>query len=500
VAANKSDIHESAEPDAGALFESLRAFGYSPETAIADLIDNSITAGASIIGIKFFWDGPDSYVSIYDDGHGMTATDLRQAMRPGSKHPDEERDINDLGRFGLGLKTASLSQGRVLTVASKTVDSPVAVRRWDLEYVNETAGWNLLISPSELSAPLVSLLDEVDSGTLVVWENLDRLVGDAVANDAVAQRSFLQIASRVEEHLSMVFHRFLSGPGKIEIRINGNPIDPWDPFLRNEDPTQILGDETLYLREKGVDVTPYVLPHHGRLAADVHERAAGPRGWNAHQGFYVYRNRRLLVSGDWLGLGLKQEEHSKLARIQVDIPNAMDGDWAIDVRKSRARPPSSLRDDFRRLARVTRGRATEVYRHRGKTAARATAQEHVYLWKKKFRGGMYSYVIDRDHPLVKRAIGAEGQDKASLNALLRQIEETIPYQQIWVDNAERPDSNKSPYAGSRDTEILDILEEIYLSLIDSGAHHSEAIERLRSMDPFDERPELIELLAERLGN
>src|SRR5207245_2365312 len=165
--------------------------------------------------------------------------------------------------------------------------------------------------------------------------------------------------------LGMVFHRLMMDKRPVELLINGRVVQPWDPFLAHEAATQTLPATRLKLRRAVVEVQPFVLPHHSKIAKSTYDAVAGPRGWNAHQGFYVYRNRRLLVPGDWLGFGWAKEEHYKLARIRVEVPNALDHDWAIDVTKSRALPPAALRDDLRRIGERTRSDAKRVYSHRG---------------------------------------------------------------------------------------------------------------------------------------
>ena len=193
----------------------------------------------------------------------------------------------------------------------------------------------------------------------------------------------------VEHHLAMVFHRFMEGRRRLTIFINGNPITPWDPFLKTEKATQQIADERISVFQKAVSVVPFVLPHISKLTPEAHQQAGGIKGWNLHQGFYVYRNQRLLVPGDWLGLPFAKEEHFKLARIQLDIPNSMDHEWDIDVTKSKARPPDALRKELRYIADVTRRRASEVYRHRGKVMARKSAQEYVFVWQQMTRRGKY---------------------------------------------------------------------------------------------------------------
>ena len=299
-----SNSFDIVAPRADTLMESLRATGYSLPDAISDLIDNSIYAGAGNIWLNFHWDGAASRVTILDDGCGMSENDLVAAMRVGSQSPIESRDPSDLGRFGLGLKTASISQARSLTVATNCADGRgVSIRRWDLDHLIATRDWQLLrLSPNNDGIHGLEDLQKLSHGTLVVWEKLDRLVGDVDVDDAPARGEFLGSLRTLEEHLAMVFHQYMIQRNRIKIWLNGRQVERWDPFLTGNDATQNLGTETLGDSGAPITVTSYVLPHHSRLSTEAHRRAGGPLGWNAHQGFYVYRNRRLLVAGDWLGL------------------------------------------------------------------------------------------------------------------------------------------------------------------------------------------------------
>ena len=487
--------YEEAPPEAAALFESLRAYGYSTESAIADLIDNSIAARANQIDIHFEWRGKDSWAYVLDNGSGMTEQELSSAMRPGSQHPAEIRRDDDLGRFGLGMKTASVSQCKNLSVISKK-DGISSTRRWDLGYINRTNEWRLLKELSGVSQELATKLDEKEVGTLVVWEQMDRLVGEADENDPGALDRFLTVVRNLASHLSMVFHRYMSGRDRIAFTLNGRTLEPWDPFLIDESSTQNLPTENLEFAGSAVTVAPSVLPHHSRISTEKHDLAAGPRGWNAHQGFYIYRNRRLLVAGTWLGMGIKQEEHYKLARIRVDIGNDTDEAWGLDVRKSRATPPGVLKEDFNRIARATRRKAVEVYRHRGKSIARASSAPHVFLWKRHFVGGRFGFELERKHPLVRRAISSS-QDKKAITALLNHIEQSVPYQDIWINSADYPDGANSPYAGKREQYLYEAAEQTLNQLLDDGLDISEALEQLSTEGVFSGFPEVIQTLAEQ---
>ena len=491
--------YDLVAPRANALMESLRATGYSLPDAVSDLIDNSITAGARNVRLHFQWAGADSWVSIFDDGHGMSEGDLIDAMRIGSRSPLETREPSDLGRYGLGLKTASLSQARSLTVASRAAGrNGVSARRWDLDHLASVGDWQLLNVPVEAAAQDLEQLSQSEHGTLVIWKKLDRLVGDAGAANVRAHSRFLDSLRALEGHIAMVFHRFMSRRSPVSIWLNGQKVEPWDPFLEDEVATQRLPPEELGVSDDGVTVSPYVLPHHTRLTAERHRAAGGPAGWNAQQGFYVYRNRRLLLAGDWLDLGFQKEEHYKLARIRVDLPNSSDHEWDIDVRKSRARPPLRFREDLLRIARATRARAVTVYRHRGKTMARAVRQSPVFVWQRHVRENRVSYVVNRDHPLIQHALTKDGIDARGLRQILRLIEEYVPVQQIWVDMADGDESQGQPFESAEEREMVELIRALYGALIGSGLTHDEALARLGTTEAIGERFELVEPTIEAL--
>jgi Histidine kinase-, DNA gyrase B-, and HSP90-like ATPase len=489
------DNFDLAVPDPAALVESLRAFGYTPQTAVADLIDNSITAAADQIWIEFGWNGAESRIVIGDNGRGMTEAMLVQAMRPGSMSPQEKRAAADLGRFGLGLKTASFSQCRCLTVITKTEGSIIHARYWDLDTVVATHEWRLLHGYPEDCEDLVERLYQQPRGTIVIWQQLDRVVGNADVDDEDAYRRFLELARSVRSHLSMTFHRFLSSREGRTVTVNDHELPPWDPFLSGSKARQVLAAEELSLAGGVVKVQPVVLPHRSKLTEEDFELAGGERGWNSLQGFYVYRNKRLLVAGDWLGLGFQKEEHYKLARIQVDITNDMDALWHIDVRKSMAQPPGVLRNELRRIAKVTRARAVEVYRHRGKILTRQQEKGLVATWQQRVHHGKVSYVVNRDHPAVVEAL--DNPSPKNVRALLQIVEATVPVPLISITSAERPEDQASPFEGVSSKNVSNLAVELYKSFRRRGSDHFAARDRVLTTDPFQYFPELAEVLDVR---
>lgn len=483
--------YDIADPRPGALIESLRAFGYTTQAAIADLVDNSISANAKNIWVTFHWDGDASWVSLIDDGRGMDEDELFEAMRAGSQSPTETRQPDDLGRFGLGLKTASFSQCRELTVVSRRAARGLSQRRWDLDVVARSGEWRLLRDIDDRSRAILSKLDNLQSGTGVLWRRMDRVVGESSVGDAKARDRFQQTAEQVERHLGVTFHRFLAKSRTFAIHMGENRVTGWDPFLEAHPFTQDLGDDSIRYRGRQIPVRPFVLPHHSKLSTQEFKRAAGENGWNAQQGFYVYRNRRLIVAGSWLGLGFQKEEHAKLARIRVDLPNSQDEEWQIDVRKANARPPGPVREDLRRIARRTRDLAVEVYRHRGKAIARGRASETAFVWNREMKAGRIRYRINREHPVVAALLNSTDAARGGRAAALRLIEETVPIPLIAIDHAETPDQQASPLEGVHAADVRELILQMEEQLRATGLSGSELARVLLSMEPFDRFPEIV---------
>ena len=470
----------SAIPEASSMIETFRAIGYNIETAVSDIIDNSISAGAKNIWINFDWKGANTWLSIMDDGIGMNNEELIQAMRPGSKNPLADRGSKDLGRFGLGLKTASFSQARQLTVLSKKIDSTCVYWTWDLDYVNQTGNWNLIkYLPDNFKEDALAYLH---SGTLVIWNDIDRVVKNFRENDNAALDKFLFIMELVKKHLAMVFHRYIEN-NKINIYFQDNEIKPWNPFLQDEQATQSFSEE--HLHNGKVIIKGFVLPHKSKIDAETYKYSEGTKGWNDHQGFYIYRNERLILAGDWLGL-FRKEEHYKLIRIQIDLPNSLDAEWQIDIKKSVARPPLFYRDQIKNYAAKVRTQGVEVYRHRGKTIMQSHGLKFVPLWIDHKRGDKWFYKINRDHPLLKIVrIQAQTEPEKAIEMLIHFIEENIPSKSIYIKEAEEPESQGKPFEGLDQESVRTTMQKMFDNLISSGKTEIQAKALISSIDPFN---------------
>jgi hypothetical protein len=500
---------EVVPPSASAMVESMRAYGYSPGTAVADLVDNSIAAGARNVWLRFIWDGPDSCISVTDDGIGMDEDGLRNAMRLGSRSPLEDRHKDDLGRFGLGLKTASFSQSRRLTVASIMSGGAVATRCWDLDHIarSGTDRWELRTAPMASSERHLQALDSMKSGTVVLWELLDRLVaGTSVGNDA-DRVAFYRAADLVREHLAMVFHRYIDGPSpRLTIHTGGEKITDqvrgWDPFLTAHPATHEGPTEDIICPGGQFSVTGFILPHKDRLTERAYEEGAGTNGWTGHQGMYVYRNERLLVPGGWLGLGRPRawtaQAHYNLARIRVDLPNTLDADWQIDVRKSMARVPLGSRERLFELAEIVRGQARKVFAHRARHGARRETEEIVRAWSARpTPDGRSTYRVNRKHPTVRALLAGEAEGKAAIERLLRTLEETVPVRQIWLDTVDQEGEHGRPFENVADSSVRDLMQATYrIYRKRKGLSDSEAVRQVLLHEEFQDFPGIAATLGE----
>lgn len=483
-------------PHASALIGSLRGLGYSPETALADLVDNSISAGAGKVELDLQWHDGNPVAAVLDDGRGMNEDVLAEAMRLGGTGPDNARGETDLGRFGLGLKTASLSQSRRVTVVTRDTQAVSSVVL-DVDVVAEH-GWIAIVPEKLPDHPFAAALLGRATGTLVSWDEIDALSGLA----GLSKEAFYLRLEEIRAHLGMVFHRFIAGDAsRLSIVLNGRAVKAWDPFQINHPATREMHQEPIRHAGAKFVVKPYVLPHRDRFANESEYQAAGgPGGWAARQGFYVYRAKRLLVAGSWLGLGgvrtWTRDESARLARIQIDLPVGLDRDWRIDVRKSQARPPGALRTRLTAIAGRCREEAREVFAFRGRGPRVQGAQPAAAVWLTARSAKGVSYSINRDHPLVATCRQAMGGGRA-LDALLSVIERAVPVERIWLEVSEAEGTELPVLGPDEITRLADQLTELGRAL-PAGMSPDQRVDALLINLPGDLTKLRAELLR-RLG-
>lgn len=463
------------------LLESMRSVGYSLEASIADLIDNSITATAKHIVIDAdVVDG--KYVAILDDGCGMTPRDAREALRLAGTLGD--RKESDLGRFGLGLKTASLSQARCLTLITKR-GGMVTALRWDIDFVHKSGQWLLIVLDETdiRGLPLWAEFDAQPTGTLVLWNELDLLLGDTISPGSyLAER-----LGGVRSSLSLVFHRFLADRrDRITITVNGIALRSIDPFLSDNPKTQRTAPESLRIGGDEVRVEGFTLPHPSGLTTEERQRPDLREGMREAQGFYVYRNRRLISHGHWYGLA-RMNELSKQTRVQVDVPSTLDALWQLDIKKSRAEPPQSFKLRLRQLIDPILNRGRKVHAFRG----RRENTEVAHVWTKlKTRDG-FGYEVNLESPLVESVLSRLATDDAErVVGLLQTIASTFPLMDAYVEVAANvPSVTRKPEREALITSLQNIRR--------SGLFSTDpeiALTQLANVEPFNSYNDLSTLV------
>jgi hypothetical protein len=360
-------------PSAARLTESLRDIGYDFPAAVADIVDNSIMAGAERVDILIEFDGPESFVLVADDGCGMTANGLVEALRYGTRRTYAR---GDLGRYGLGLKTASLSQCRSVTVVTRrSAAGREAARMLDLDLIAEWDEW-LVVDP--LRDPAADRAREWlagSPGTVVVWRKLDRVLPEKKPHSGWGQRRLEGMAAKTSEHLGIVFHRYLEGSADrtLVITVNGEKIPPWNPFAPGEPARIELAHQRFEVAVGSVTgravLQRYVLPSRDQFSSPAQfDRLSGPLNWNRQQGLYIFRAGRLVQWGGWNGLrGI--DEHTKLARASLDFDTDLDSVFNINVAKMRVTIPPQLRQMLERPINELCGRADDIYRKTSRHAA-----------------------------------------------------------------------------------------------------------------------------------
>ena len=403
-------------PPAKSLISGIRSIGYSFATSVADIIYNSITAKATEINI--YADPLDEpYFAILDNG-------LENAMTFGSDRSDKIDNELDLGRFGLGLKSASLSQCRKMTVISKEKDS-VNAMCYDLDVIEKQNDWVLeILNEEEIEkVPCYEQLKKYETGTLVIWQNFDKL--DALATNFVT--SFRNAVSDAKKHVELVFHYYYDS---INIYFNNDRIEKRDPFLINSAPRQQTGrTDSIPMDGSTIYITPYTLPFANTLTQEE-KKLLGNTNIYDEQGFYIYRNKRLIIWGSWLHMNVRSEL-SKLARVKIEIPSTLDKEWSLDVKKSTAKIPDKIKDQIKASLEDSIHRSKKTTRFKGVKEQ----QFEDKVWNRiNLRDGFVKYELNKDNPLYKLlSENLSENDKALLDSFIFQIETGLPKYSIQND-------------------------------------------------------------------
>lgn len=420
-----SELIEKQFP-AKALLTGLRAIGYSFSTAVADIIDNSVSAEANSVNVFFDPLAPSPYFCILDNGKGMNFAELNNAMLPGSDRTEKKECELELGRFGLGLKSASLSQCREFIVASKKYGK-INAMSFDLDVIEDCNKLMLkVLSKEEIAGlPYEDLLKSYESGTLVIWNKFDKIESSTKS----FEDSFRNVVAEAKKHVEFVFHRFYE---YVDISFNNKRIERRDPFLLSSFGRQQTGRTTsIAIDGSFITITPYTLPFANSLTSEEKALLGNPKSIYDEQGFYIYRNKRLISWGNWMRMGVRSELN-KLARIQVDIPSSLDEVWTLDVKKSSAKIPDMIKNQIKAAVEDSIVRSKRTTRFPG---AKEQTPE-VRIWDRiNEHEGRIRYQINRKAPAIITLENALGErEKELFEMVLSQIECYLPKYSISNDN------------------------------------------------------------------
>lgn len=480
--------YQNLVPDAYNLIESQRSVGYTFESAIADIIDNSISALANKVDV--FFDSNEKYLCVLDNGFGMSQDELTIAMKYGSKSSLDSRRNEDLGRFGLGLKMASFSQCRRLTVLSKKQEEIVGAV-WDLDLVKEKNSWIIEVLSSQEIQNLrhFNKLNENSSGTLIIWEKFDKL-----EQHAAFQSNFDEAIEKAEDHLSLVFHRFLQLK-QLMISFNGRAIDFVDPFFTSNKATQPKSPDIILEKNRGakIHIQPYIVPYQNRLTQKERYILRKYENNQLNPGLYIYRNKRLIAWGKWFKL-VRANDLANLAKIRIDIPNSMDDLWEIDVKKSQLKIPASIREPLKSIIIKNIGESERVYKHRG------TVRNHgqkVYVFNRVEKENKVFYQVNQDNPILKQIQNnLSDSDNRLLDIFIKQIEDFLPLESIQYDLGSKREIGRTNISEDK------VYEEVMLIIGNQSTIQSKKklLQSLKISEVYSENLQILNRIEDEIND
>ena len=486
-------LAEDFTPNPINLLESNRNLGYSIEEAVADLIDNSIAAKAKSISFKLKWNNGAPIFALVDDGKGMNIEELVQSFKLGSTNPLDDRDPDDLGRFGFGMKTASLSQSRSFIVLSKSKDDEMVSRSLDLDFLTELGGqWRLKKNKKEDLFGYDEVLEKKGNGTVIIWDNWDRSPKE--------YEDFISLTEKISNYVSVCFHRFIELG--INIFCDDLLLEAFSPIPSGEGAEQ--HSKISLKKNKEAKQTAYVLQHPSKWAEDYETSFSFNsfrlfEGFERQQGIYIYRCNRLLTpNGGWLGI-LKTGNSAKLARVVIDYPNNADSLWSLDITKTNAKIPYEFKSEIESFVSKTRvASIKKIVRGIRLTKQSIISYKDAYIWKentdKETRG--LSYKINQNHPFFKSIVETNKIEKKVLDEILELISDHLPIHKIISNNDEDPSQHDKflPRQKLNSTELL--IAKNILEFHMSESTKENAIQHLLSMEPFIYHEEIIRKIAD----
>lgn len=434
---NENLIFEDSIPNPEYLIKSISEQGYTLESALADLIDNSISAKASNIEVLTDLEDARFKLFIADDGDGMTEKELIRNMKFPSALMEHNRDRVDLGRFGLGMKTASFSQTRKFTVLSKKKDDQYYhARTWDVDYLKLTEKWRVLVNTQEeviefyekfklLSGQYLNGIQNFEPNTIIIWDGLYKFES-YLSQENRLKAIKKEISEVTSDYLSLVFHRFLESKcNKLTIRLNNSILTPFSPFPENISDLRLLPSKQALFNNEAVRLEGYVLP-----VRSIDESKQAISTWTTKfnslldlEGIYIYRANRIILFGGWNGL-IRKSANLQLARLKVDLGNKIDHLIHLNVSKSQIKIPYELRSAFLRYISELKDEAQKEYFNRGikqfSSSNLSLKKQDLFLRKATNKGALLE--INDEFPLIDVLMNSlKEEDRGKLKLLLRMI-------------------------------------------------------------------------------
>ena len=467
---------EDASPNPEYLIKSIAEQGYSLETSLADLMDNSISANADKIEVLIDADSEPFKLFLADNGLGMTEEELSNNMQFPSNSPEDARSNSDLGRFGLGMKTASFSQTRKFTVLSKKKGKKkYHGRTWDVDFL-KTNGWKIIINSDEevarliyqynqLSQEFLKRFDDFEANTIVIWEGLykfESYLKEGNRKDAL-KREITEVTS---DYLSLVFHRFMENESNpLKIRINNTIVNPFNPFPEEEKDFRQIEPKQSSFSSDVIKIEGFVLPSRA-----ITESSKGLTKWTTRhrglmdmEGLYIYRANRIILFGGWNGI-VKKAPRLQLARLRVEVGNRVDHLLHLNVAKSQIAVPHELRNAFEDYIQELKIDAEREYYNRGiRKFSGNKSQNHVQLFERSYSNKGSILEVNNNFPLVKYLQESlNNKQNSQLNLLLRMINTRV--------NNIRHVHEEKEFLGIEEKDGLSVkeLENSILELLSSG--------------------------------
>lgn len=437
-------------PDPRSHIKTLSRIGYTFNSAVADVLDNSIAADASRISIFSPPGQENPFVSINDNGHGMGFDELINNMRIGCKDPDYHRSDGDLGRFGSGMKTASFSQARQLTVISKRRGEPRVAARWDLDEIDRTNTWSLQVfSDGEFNE--IEGFDAAVTehhGTQVIWHKLTFIEHGSHALDSDSELAAK--LHNLSKHVALYFHRFMTGANSRIFELNGAPIAPTDPFAESEPGYQEGPSSKMRCKGGHILIKTHVLPLIQNMTPELLSKLGGASGITQAQGIYLYREKRLIIAGGWLGMG-RSTQLGALARVQVDIPSTLDAQWSTDVKKESLEIPARVKSSLKKFMADPVKRSKKVYNYKGKIEV----VNKYWRISEDENNKVITYQIDPENSALKSTIeNLKPENRLVFLNYLKHLSATLPINHIYEKMSERPKDV------SQEEEHLKLIDEL----------------------------------------